>query len=249
MPAAPAISAEPSGRIVALVNSTEQRDKQDDIIHKGAWQKVIASGRLPKILLGHDWSHLPVAKATALSEWGPGDTRLPSEHQANGWGALVMEAQCDMNREAGRDFHSAIAGNYLGEWSVGFLSSKSGEYFRDGARHVTVIDELPEVSGVLVGASYGTQTLATKAHSNSSSLEDLLGLGDEYTLSDFVQGIVEEETTNAGYRRDRVEKATATATENPELMIAVARARLRSLPAGDSRAAKLRQWITDTKPV
>ena len=139
MPAVAAITAESSGLIRAVVNSTEQRDRQDDVVHAGAWRKVIASGKLPKILYHHSWDNLPVGKAIALQE-------------------------------------------------CGFASQKSGEHFRDGVRHVMVIDELPEVSGVIVGASMATQTLSVKSAATAELPEEVRGL---------IEGIVAEEVTDA----------------------------------------------------
>jgi phage head maturation protease len=182
------IAAEPSGLIRALVHSTEQRDRQNDIVHKNAWAKVISSGKMPKILVNHEWGNLPVGRAIALQEWQPGDLRLPAEHLEKGWGALVADIQCDMTRQSGRDFFAAVQGEYLDSYSVGFLSDKSLEEYRDGARHIPAngIIEFPEVSGVLVPAVRGTQTLSTKSAVEPELSDDLKALIAEMVTDEFL---------------------------------------------------------------
>jgi HK97 family phage prohead protease len=168
--AGPPLVASASGQITALVNSTNIVDLQDDVILPGAWRRVIASGRMPKVLVGHDHDGLPVGKALRLEEWLPGDPRLPQWHREHDAGGLVMTAQINMRSQAGNDFYETVAGGYLDEWSVGMLTAKDGvRYVRD-QRHVSDIDELPEVSGVLMGASPRTATLAVKAPGSRRAL-------------------------------------------------------------------------------
>ena len=162
LPALPALSTAPSGEIQALVNSTGIVDSQNDNVLPGAWRRVIASGKLPKLLISHDWDALPVGTVLRLDEWLPGDSRLPQWHQANGAGGLIMTAQANMATQAGREFFDSVAGGFVEEYSVGFIPAQGGVRYSADERHISDVELLPEVSAVLMGASPETSTLAVK---------------------------------------------------------------------------------------
>jgi HK97 family phage prohead protease len=162
LPALPALSTSPAGEIRALVNTTGVLDSQQDRVQPGAWARVIESGKLPKLLISHDWDALPVGKVTKLEEWRPGDSRLPRWHQENGAGGLVMTAQANLATQTGRELYDSVAGGFVSEYSVGFIPSETGVRYAADGRHIFDIDQLPEISAVLMGASPETATLGVK---------------------------------------------------------------------------------------
>src|SRR5262249_10331946 len=133
----PIVDTTPLGQFTALVNTTAAVDVQNHRIEPGAWARVIRSGKLPKILLGHDVSALPVGRALSLAELHPGDYRLPETHKATGWGGLILNGQIDLERELGRDFFAAIKGQFLSEWSVGFRHAPGGYSYERSVRVIT----------------------------------------------------------------------------------------------------------------
>lgn len=142
---------EPKGIVSAAVNAIGVVDMQKDQMEPGSWRSVINKFATrqqpwPSVLVGHEWSAgVGVVK----------DAYEGSDH-------LYIDAKFNMETQAGRDaFSNARLGVYK-NWSVGFMPGDV-EYDTHGVRHVKTVDVWPEVSLVLVGASPGTRTLATKS--------------------------------------------------------------------------------------
>jgi HK97 family phage prohead protease len=242
LPATAPISTDPQGRAVFVANSTNVVDRQGDNILPNAWAPVL--GSKPKILIGHEHTALPVGKVLNLRELMPGSYELPQWHQQNHAGALIAEAQFNLESVKGREAFSAIKGGYADSFSVGFLSD--GERYVKGVREVTRITDLAEISLVLMPASPGTQVLAVKGRTAYAPRES-----SDLPFNDLIVGIVAEELTNATFRQDartgretRIEKGI---DENPEILIAAARIRLSHLRPSDPQAVNLRQWIDNTE--
>jgi HK97 family phage prohead protease len=204
-------------------------------MHSGCWADVISKMETgaqpwPALLWAHKWDE-PVGKVTYAQERGNG---------------LYVKGRFNLNTTRGKDAFEDVRFGTVKELSVGFLTDpKTGEYFDSkGVRHVTKVSRWPDVSFVLVGASPDTRVMSIKdSYSQREfSLEALLG----QPVEDIVSGLMEEIETDRIFHARRVEKATATATENPDLMLGLAYAHLHKLPAGDAKE-KLQAWITSTE--
>lgn len=146
------------GEVTAVVNTTGIRDKQQDTMVPGCWRKVIAEGQQVAICLSHDVTKI-VGKVTSLVELSPGDPRIPSKAGNLGKaGALLMTGALAMATQAGRETFALLKGGFLNLWSVQFTVAQDEPDGR-GGRQVKLVDELFEVSPVLVAASPGTGTL------------------------------------------------------------------------------------------
>ncbi len=232
---APLSTNEAQGRAVFVANSTNVVDRQGDNLLPNAWAPVL--GSRPKILVGHEHTNLPVGKVLNLRELMPGSYELPQWHQQNNAGALIAEAQFDMNRESGRDAFSAIKGGYSDSFSVGFLSVPADERYVKGTKQISRVTELAEISVVLMAASPGTQVLATK------------GFGDyaresaDLDLEDIIEGIAQEAMTDAVFHQAHVDAIVEKANENPELVYAAMTAMVQKARPGSPQAIQARRFL------
>ena len=151
---------EAEGIVDAIVNTTGLVDRQKDIIHPGAFRNAL-NGRMPKVVNSHDGTKF-LGKVLSMRELMPGDPTLPADLRAQGLGALAVRMQFNLETESGRDMFSNIRGGYVDQWSFMF-SIADAQYDAKGIRHIKLIDEIFEVSPVLVGANQATLTLAAKA--------------------------------------------------------------------------------------
>lgn len=164
-----------TGEIVAIANSGNVKDRQGDVMLPGCWRKVIAEGQQPAVCWSHDVSDVR-GKVVALEELAPGDNRLPLNRtggkdsgKASG---LLFKAIMAMETEAGRDAFALLKGDFIRQFSVQFSIADDGEKSeRDGTREIKLVDQLFEISPVLVGASPGTALLTAKALDLASLLK------------------------------------------------------------------------------
>lgn len=157
---------EAEGIVDAIVNTTGLIDRQKDIVHPGAFRNAL-NGRMPKVVNSHDGTKF-LGKVLSMRELMPGDPTLPADLRGQGLGALAVRMQFNLETESGRDMFSNIRGGYVDQWSFMF-SIADAQYDAKGIRHIKLIDEIFEVSPVLVGANQATLTLAAKAARTSNA--------------------------------------------------------------------------------
>lgn len=174
---------EAQGLVEAIVNTTGIVDLQDDVLEVGSWDglcKSMSAGEVdyPSVLWGHDWS-IPVGRVVHAEELMPGDVRLTKSVKSTpGAGGLRIIAQYNLDTQRGREAYSDVSKGVIKQWSVGFMPDESSvTRDKEGLRRIAKVGMWPEVSNVLVGASPGTRTTATK------SAEDILA-NSELSLSD-----------------------------------------------------------------
>ena len=158
---------EAEGIVDAIVNTTGLVDRQKDIVHPGAFRNAL-SGRMPKVVNSHDGTKF-LGKVLSMRELMPGDPTLPADLRAQGLGALAVRMQFNLETESGREMFSNIKGGYVDQWSFMFTIGDA-QYDSKGIRHIKLIDEIFEVSPVLVGANQATMTLAAKAARSSNGV-------------------------------------------------------------------------------
>lgn len=158
------------GIVEALVSVTGNVDDGGDVIMPGAYSKTLKA-RNPKGVHGHSWL-TPVAKTVEAVEFMPGDERLLAmldedrrrKFAANGWGALYVKGQYNLNTQRGREAYEDV--KFYGpeqEWSIGYSTGPGDTKKRkDGTREITSL-ELYEWSDVLFGMNSETVTGAVKA--------------------------------------------------------------------------------------
>ena len=180
------------GEVTAFVNSTGVVDRQKDVMEVGCWRKVIDEGQQPSICLGHDVSRV-VGKVIEMEE--------VNEPLRKG---LLIKGLFAMDTRDGHDAFVLVSGGFVKQWSVQFTSKDEEVDTKQGIRHINLVDELFEVSPVLVGASPSTMTLATKAAyertatlSRHESLRRIADLSDDIALQAVKQhfGQDQSETT------------------------------------------------------
>ena len=168
---------EAQGLVEAIVNSTGITDLQNDVMEPGCWDglcKAMSAGEVdyPAILSNHNWE-IPVGKVVHAEELMPGDVRLkalkaPKSNQPVG--GLRIIGQYNLDTQRGREAYSDASKGIVPQWSVGFMPAEDGHsYDKSGLHRISKVGLWPEVSNVLVGASPGTRTTATK------SAEEALG--------------------------------------------------------------------------
>jgi hypothetical protein len=156
--ASPPLGVSPEGKVRAIVNTTNTVDLQNDRMMPGCFASVIASGSLPKVLLGHDWDLKSWAgRVDQLVELQPGDPQLPASHPI-GAGGLLAYMTLNLDVEAGRALFSNLKFQRSVEWSIGMVPG-GYRWAEKGVREVIDLEELPEISAVLWGASPGTRTV------------------------------------------------------------------------------------------
>lgn len=156
------------GLVEAVVNTTGIEDLQGDVLEVGSWDalcKSMSAGETdyPSVLWSHDWS-IPVGRVVHAEELMPGDLRLAKSAKGNpAAGGLRIIAQYNLDTQRGREAYSDVSKGVIKQWSVGFMPDEDGVSHKDGIRRIAKIGMWPEVSNVLVGASPGTRTTATKS--------------------------------------------------------------------------------------
>ena len=158
---------EREGIVDAIVSVTGVLDRQKDIVEPGAFRKAL-TGKLPKVVNSHQ-AHQFLGKVLSMRELQPGNAELPSDLRTQGRGALATRMKFNLETQSGAEMYSNVRGGFVDEWSYMF-SIEDSQYDSKGARHIKLIDEVFEVSPVLVGAGLGTRTLATKAASMHTAL-------------------------------------------------------------------------------
>ena len=160
---------EDTGVVTAIVSVTGVVDSVDDIIMPGAYTKTLGE-RNPKVCWHHSWER-PIGRVEEITEWRPGDSRLPSKTKdGKPWpkdaGALVAKMRFNMKSERGREAFEAVkfySESGECEWSIGYRVPP-GESRKDakGQRLIKSLD-LFEVSFVLFGAAPLSMTLDVKS--------------------------------------------------------------------------------------
>ncbi|MDQ6877333.1 MAG: HK97 family phage prohead protease [Candidatus Dormibacteraeota bacterium] len=153
---------ETRGEVTAFVNRTGVVDRQNDVMVPGCFSKVINEGQSVAIAWSHDITKI-VGKVTQLEELMPGDPRIPYMKGSENTGGLLMKALFATATQAGKDAFELVKGGFVKQWSVQFSVADGGEE-KDGVgtRFIKLVNELFEVSPVLVGASPATGTLSVK---------------------------------------------------------------------------------------
>ena len=159
---------EQQGLVEAIVNTTGIVDLQNDVLEPGSWDglcKAMTTGEVdyPSVLWGHDWA-IPVGKVLHAEELMPGDIRLKAAKAKPEAGGLRIIAQYNLDTQRGREAYSDVSKGLIKQWSVGFMPADDGHDFdAKGIHRISKVGMWPEVSNVLVGASPGTRTTATKS--------------------------------------------------------------------------------------
>lgn len=156
-----------NGIVEAIVSVTGVKDEVNDIIMPGAYAKTLAR-RTPKGVDAHDWAK-PVSRALRVRELLPGDAALPTvTARGEPWpaeaGALVVEAQFNLEKQAARDVFSDVKFYQEEmEWSIGYNVPRGGARIdqKSGTRYIGDI-ELFEFSTVLFGANTLSGTVGVK---------------------------------------------------------------------------------------
>lgn len=107
------------GVVQALVSVSGNEDKDGDVVVPGATSLGLARVT-PKGVWSHDWN-TPVAKTLNVTEVYPGDKSLPGDLLTNGFGAMRVEMQFNLDSNAGREAFQQV--KFFGdsqEWSVGY---------------------------------------------------------------------------------------------------------------------------------
>ena len=151
---------EAEGIVDAIVNTTGIVDRQKDIVEPGAFKKALG-GKLPKVVNSHQ-GHEFLGKVLSMREIMPGDPTLPKSLADRNLGAFAVKMQFNLETQSGREMFSNVKGGYVDEWSFMFTIADA-VYDAKGVRHIKLIDEIFEVSPVLVGANQATLTLAAKS--------------------------------------------------------------------------------------
>ncbi|WAA19822.1 capsid maturation protease [Gordonia phage Kabocha] len=172
-----------AGVVEALVAVTGIKDRVNDIILPGAFQKSLAA-RTPKGVWHHN-IHESIARTVQIKELAPGDEGLPKQlPDGSPWpaeaGALKVKMEFNMNTQRGRDAYEDV--KFFGtdqEWSIGYsvptggatIDRKSG-----GVRKISTLD-LYEYSPVLFGAMPNARTVSVKSAQEANKV--LLGLNTD----------------------------------------------------------------------
>lgn len=167
---------EAEGVVEAIVNTTGIVDRQKDVVEPGAFRKA-TGGKLPKVVNSHQGSEF-LGKVLSMREIMPGDANLPMALAQKGLGAFAVKMQFNLETQAGREMFSNVKGGYVDEWSFMF-TILDAQYDAKGIRHIKLIDEIFEVSPVLVGANQATLTLSAKSYSPADKIGKAYELLDE----------------------------------------------------------------------
>lgn len=155
------------GRGLAVIATLNVVDKDGDVTLPGAVGEQVV-----KIVPTHDWSHVPLGKAT-LKETGD---------------EVIAEFGLNLAIQAARDWHSAMKLDLespppLQEWSYGFTITEFsfGQFEDQDVRFLSGL-KVHEISPVMVGAGVNTRTLALKEGEERPSMK----------LADQIDGVLTE---------------------------------------------------------
>lgn len=158
---------ESDGIVEAFVSVTGVKDRVNDIIEPGAYEKTLAE-REPKGVWSHAWD-TPVSRTLEAKELMPGDPDLPKnlpngEAWPKGAGALRIKTQFNLGTQRGREAYSDVT--FFGskqEWSIGYQVPVGGSQIdsKTGVRRIQTLD-LFEYSPVLFGAMPSARTNTVK---------------------------------------------------------------------------------------
>lgn len=145
----------------AVIATLNVVDKDGDLTLKGAF----GDGQTVKMIPAHDWSHVPLGKAT-IHEVGE---------------EVIARFQLNLDIEAAREWHSALLfdlkeGVSIQEWSYGFSIIDSEQRTEGTDTRVRVLKGLKvhEISPVIVGAGDNTRTLSIKNEKHGGTLAEHL---------------------------------------------------------------------------
>lgn len=145
----------------AVIATLNVIDKDGDLTLKGAF----GEGQTVKMIPAHDWSHVPLGKATI--------------HEAGE--EVIARFQLNLDIEAAREWHSALLfdlkeGDAIQEWSYGFTITDSEQRTEGTDTRVRVLKGLKvhEISPVIVGAGDNTRTLSIKSEKHGGTLAEHL---------------------------------------------------------------------------
>lgn len=172
-----------AGVVEALVAVTGIKDRVNDIILPGAFQKSLAA-RTPKGVWHHN-IHESIARTVQIKELAPGDEGLPKQlPDGSPWpeeaGALKVKMEFNMNTSRGRDAYEDV--KFFGtdqEWSIGYSVPTGGATIdrKDGGvRKIATLD-LFEYSPVLFGAMPNARTVSVKSAQEAHKV--VLGLNTD----------------------------------------------------------------------
>lgn len=171
-----------AGVVEALVAVTGIKDRVNDIILPGAFQKSLAA-RTPKGVWHHNITD-SVSRTEEIKELAPGDPDLP-ETLPNGepWpseaGALKVKTRFNLKTQRGRDAYEDV--KFFGtdqEWSIGYSVPTGGATIdrKSGVRKISTLD-LFEYSPVLFGAMPNARTVSVKSAQEAHKV--VLGLNTD----------------------------------------------------------------------
>jgi hypothetical protein len=156
------------GIVEGWVNSTGVVDAQKDVMEPGCWAdvtKAATEGRVshPSTVWGHDWN-ITTGKVVSATEYPPGSPEIPAEIRELGAGSIKIVAAYNLDTQRGREAFSDVKFGAIRQWSVGFIADPDSiRYDSKGVRHIGRVQDWPEVSNVLMGASPGTMTASVKS--------------------------------------------------------------------------------------
>jgi HK97 family phage prohead protease len=156
------------GLVEAVMSVTGNVDRQKDRIAPGAFGKAFGlateKGRLPTIVFAHNWEDINqvLGSAKGWEELAPGDPGLPVKLAEKGYGGLKVQAQMNLSVPAGQIAFSHLSQSHLSEWSFAFDPGAT-TYDSQGVREIKSIEEIMELSLVIIGANQDTATMGTKS--------------------------------------------------------------------------------------
>lgn len=203
---------EKEGIVGAFVAVIGNKDSVGDIIQPGAFDTFLAN-RKPKGVWAHDWDK-PIAKTLNVFEVKAGDPMLPARLQANGYGALYVEMQFNLNTTLGKEaFDNVMFYGDECEWSIGYKTHNE-EWDSKAKANLLHEVELFEYSFVLFGANPLTSTLFAKVDDNGDVVVKTEGIPDELIPS--IRNAIKTIIDNPGGVMDKDTQVVDEATEDVE---------------------------------
>lgn len=147
---------EGDGIVKGYVSVYNTPDYEYDVIHHGAFAKSIKE-RNPVGLWCHK-SDTPVARTVVIREVPAGDEDLPENIKQ--FGGLYIEAQFNLETQAGKEAYSNVKNGLFNEFSIGFFPTKA-RVNKDGGKDIYE-GELLEWSVVLWGMNPHTMVTDVK---------------------------------------------------------------------------------------
>lgn len=164
------------GVVEAIVAVTGNIDDGNDLIEPGAF--AFPAGRLPKVVWSHDLNVL-VGKVLEAAELRAGDTRLPADFAAKGWGGLWFKTQFDLADVDGQKAYRKVSFHDDLGWSIGYEVPPDGfKIDKSGIRHLTKV-VVWEGSPTTFGMNAAAQTLSVKSMAEAKSDPPIAGSFEE----------------------------------------------------------------------